>query len=149
MITKMRSSLRGYEAKNIKNTVGMEGNGFTATLYRNGVKVGEAADYADGAMIHLRFLSKAAESDFATEAQLHSPESKYCAPDIFAGHIVGTCEAIAKIKRACSKKILVQLEGDDKTDSYREIKWPFNPETAAKVRAHYGDKLLCILNEQL
>jgi hypothetical protein len=47
---------RPYCVKGIKKTTGMEGHGFITSLYRDGVKVAEVADYGDGGRVHFDWL---------------------------------------------------------------------------------------------
>lgn len=54
-------SLKGLTLKKIQQTVGMEGYGLIADVYINGKKIGEYADYADGAMGNMSYVSKEAE----------------------------------------------------------------------------------------
>lgn len=57
------ASIKGFQMKNIKNTLGREGWGCTATLYLKGKKIGTYADYGDGAMEEVEYVSKEAEED--------------------------------------------------------------------------------------
>lgn len=43
------AKIKGFQMKNVKRTIGREGEGCTATLYLNGKRIGAYADYADGA----------------------------------------------------------------------------------------------------
>lgn len=57
------ASIKGFQMKNIKNTLGREGYGCTATMYLNGKKIGTYADYGDGAMEDVNYVSKEAEEE--------------------------------------------------------------------------------------
>ena len=68
------ASIKGFQLKNVKNTLGIEGYGCLATMYLNGKKIGTYADYGDGAMEDVTYVSKEAEEammrviiDFAKE----------------------------------------------------------------------------------
>ncbi len=54
------ASLGGFQLKNIKNTMGIEGPGLIATMYLDGEKIGTYADYGDGAMEQVDYVSKEA-----------------------------------------------------------------------------------------
>ena len=55
------ANLGGFQLKNIKRTLGMEGYGCTANMYLDGEKIGAYADYGDGAMGDWSYVSKEAE----------------------------------------------------------------------------------------
>ena len=55
------ASIKGFQLKNVKNTLGREGYGCIATMYLNGKKIGTYADYGDGAMEKVEYVSKEAE----------------------------------------------------------------------------------------
>ena len=57
------ASIKGFQMKNIKNTLGREGHGCIASLYLNGKKIGTYADYGDGAMEDVAYVSKEAEKE--------------------------------------------------------------------------------------
>ena len=58
------AKMKGIQLKSIKNTTGMEGYGFSASLYLDGKKIGTVADYADGGDFIYDFTSKEAEKAF-------------------------------------------------------------------------------------
>lgn len=55
------ANIRGFQMKNVKETLGREGYGCVATMYLNGKKIGTYADYGDGAMEDVTYVSKEAE----------------------------------------------------------------------------------------
>lgn len=57
------ASIKGFQMKNVKRTLGREGYGCTATMYLNGKKIGTYADYGDGGCEDVDYVSKDAESD--------------------------------------------------------------------------------------
>ena len=57
------ASIKGFQMKNIKNTLGREGYGCTATMYLNGKKIGTYADYGDGGPEDVDYVSKEAEEE--------------------------------------------------------------------------------------
>ena len=54
------ANLGGFQLKSIKNTMGIEGSGVIATMYLDGEKIGTYADYGDGAMEQVDYVSKEA-----------------------------------------------------------------------------------------
>ena len=57
------ASIKGFQMKNVKRTLGIEGYGCIATMYLNGKKIGTYADYGDGACEDVDYVSKDAEAD--------------------------------------------------------------------------------------
>ena len=55
------ASIKGFQMKNVKNIMGREGYGCSATMYLNGKKIGTYIDYGDGAMEEVEYVSKDAE----------------------------------------------------------------------------------------
>lgn len=57
------ASIKGFQMKGVKNILGREGYGCTASLYLNGKKIGTYEDYGDGAPEEVDYVSKEAEAD--------------------------------------------------------------------------------------
>lgn len=57
------ASIKGFQMKNVKSPMGREGYGCLGTMYLNGEKIGTYADYGDGAMEDVTYVSKKAEQD--------------------------------------------------------------------------------------
>ena len=55
--------IKNFQLKNIKNIMGREGLGCSATMYLNGKKIGTYVDYGDGALEEVEYVSKEAEQD--------------------------------------------------------------------------------------
>lgn len=58
------ASIMNMSLKNVRSTRGMEGEGFIANVYLGNKKIGEYADYGDGAMGHIDFVSQEAKEKF-------------------------------------------------------------------------------------
>lgn len=58
------AEIKGIKLKNVRNTEGREGYGLIAEVWLGNKKVGEFADYADGAMGDMTFTSKEMEEKF-------------------------------------------------------------------------------------
>ena len=52
------ASIKGFQLKNVKHPVGIEGHGCTGTMYLNGKKIGTYADYGDGASSSVSYDSE-------------------------------------------------------------------------------------------
>lgn len=57
------ASIKGFQMKNIKKTLGREGEGCIASLYLNGKIIGIYEDYGDGGMEDVNYVSKDAEKE--------------------------------------------------------------------------------------
>lgn len=57
------ASIKGFQLKNVKQTLGREGYGCIASMYLNGKKIGTYEDYGDGAMEDVTYVSKDAEAE--------------------------------------------------------------------------------------
>ena len=55
------ASIKGFQMKSVKQTLGREGYGCTATLYLNGKKIGTYANYGDGGCEDVTYVSKDAK----------------------------------------------------------------------------------------
>ena len=55
------ASIKGFQMKNVKNILGMEGYGCSATMYLNGKKIGTYVDYGNGGCEEVDYISKEAE----------------------------------------------------------------------------------------
>lgn len=57
------ASIKGFQMKSVKTPIGREGYGCLGTMYLNGKKIGTYADYGDGAMEDVVYVSKEAEQE--------------------------------------------------------------------------------------
>lgn len=57
------ASIKGFQLKNVKQPIGREGYGCTATMYLHGKKIGTYEDYGDGACEDVTYVSKDAEAE--------------------------------------------------------------------------------------
>lgn len=55
------ASIKGFQLKNVKQTLGREGYGCVASMYLDGKKIGTYEDYGDGACENVDYVSKEAE----------------------------------------------------------------------------------------
>ena len=144
--------------KGIKTFTGMEGEGFSATLYVDGKKAGDVFDDARGGemtyrvpdSVFERLLAHAAkvkDDDDESDSKL-SPETmaKLKLDCLMAGLVDDIMEE-RQIKRWCSKSTVFLLKGDEE-GRYRTIKAKYEPKVAKHVREKYGDKLVEIVNER-
>lgn len=70
------ASIKGFQLKNVKKTLGREGYGCTATMYLNGKKIGAYADYGDGGCEDVNYVSKEAEKEMMKTIISYAKEKK-------------------------------------------------------------------------
>jgi len=68
------ASIKGFQMKNVKRTLGREGYGYSGTMYLNGKKVGTYADYGDGGPEDVEYVSKKAKEDMMRVIIEHAKE---------------------------------------------------------------------------
>ena len=69
------ASIKGFQMKNVKRTVGREGYGCLATMYLNGKKIGTYEDYGDGGCENVCYVSKEAEENMMKVIIAHAKEN--------------------------------------------------------------------------
>lgn len=57
------ASIKGFQLKNVKRTLGREGYGTIATMYLNGKKIGTYEDYGDGGCEDVNYVSQEAREE--------------------------------------------------------------------------------------
>jgi hypothetical protein len=138
----------GWEVKNVKTFLGREGQGFNATIYRNGKKVGFAIDDASGGMVDLDFNTKEDEkafSDFAatiSEPWEYGDEPFVYNADVLAGALVEIKEDMQR----CKKHMVIRLASAPQEIMIFNGK--YEPTLLAYAQKKYGEDLLEIVNER-
>ncbi len=166
----------GYEVKNVKTFVGMEGEGFNASLYKDGVRIAFVMDEATGGPYSYQWDDRKADkvkiNDFDLKGDKitymgtpfqkelvdfmntlppiedeHSDEPMRVDLDIFVGHLVDDFEHTKWLKRQCKKKTLFRLKGDPE-DEYKTVTHPFNGKVKEFLEKKYGEQVQEIINER-
>lgn len=57
------ATIKGFQLKNVKQIIGREGYGCSASMYLNGKKIGTYIDYGDGGCEEVNYTSKEAEQE--------------------------------------------------------------------------------------
>lgn len=100
-----------YSVKNVKTFMGTEGYGYNCNLYRDGKKVAEVVDTADGGLVNFYWEAKG-EAELFRQYALTLPKidmSKWGMADVpqdidtAIGGLVDEYENTKRIKRLCSK----------------------------------------------
>jgi hypothetical protein len=147
MLEKIRNDMQGYSVNGLKTMNGHDGVAWSCTIYQGSKKIVEAYDDGWGGPVSMRYTDEKAKADFMTAAAIHYPDLTFEVDGAFAAALADMAETVKKMTRSCKTKTLIQFKGED--DVYHSIDVPFTPSVAAQVRAKYGDKLACIINEQL
>ena len=151
MIEAIKKFSAGYRAVGIKNTTGIEGSGWIATIMKDGKVLGDAADYGDGAAVHVSFTNQEDEQALYDHAKATYPQFQYATADCFLGDLVNYELAIAKLKKQAKKKLMKAEEGEldenGVAKSYSSWNAPDSPELRANILAKYPETVL--LNDEL
>lgn len=152
-----RSKAAGVELKNYRAANSMDGRIWSADLYLNSRKVGELVDHGHG-----HVSSNTSDADVAAVIAALKAAGYLLDTDVDAqtvdeshedfayfegavGYMAIEVEELKSLKKATSKTTHF-VRSDDKTYI---MKFPFDAETAALIRASEGDRLVCIINEEL
>lgn len=144
------------EVKNVKvaQHLSMDSTAFTASVWIDGKRVGQASDDGHGGCIRVdidresqRKLNEyCASLPPRTYEDMPGREFPVTDEDII-GKLVDAYEQNQWTKRQCRKKTLFQLPGDAE-GAYRTVLKPFSPAVKAFIVRKYGDEAQ-ILNETL
>lgn len=146
-----------YTVRNIKTFQGVEGEGFNATLCRDGREVTFVIDDATGGDVRIQWAD--ARSRGAEEKRLlkflktlpkeRCEDREYdVTPDIFLAALVDQAQTEKRLKRLFRKETLFHLKGDrTDDDKWRVLKVPFSSSVRAQLVRTYGDRLAHVLNE--
>jgi hypothetical protein len=146
-----------YTLKNYKVTHGMEGNGFTATVYRdNKVRVGEVGDCGDGGGCYfnhgynneeVKKLSNYVDSLPPEPCSLGDGEPLEVTLDFFLG-MLGEKTYLDRLYKTKCKKKTCYITKDCSDGEFFEINVLFTPLVAKQIRGKHGDNLVEIINER-
>lgn len=159
----------GYSLKNIKKFTGMEGHGFNATVYKDGKKLGEVRDMADGGpcnfSVDKSFIGKGVGiirlgdemmnevTEIAQKVLPHEFESngkKFpLTPDweIFFSKMLGDYDVHKWLKRKCKNNIVLKMKGQSEGE-YSTIAIKFTPEVKEQMKkVSYAKDIEQIINE--
>ena len=147
----------GYTVRDIKTFRGMEGEGFNATICRDGREIAFVIDDATGGDVHIQWAdarSQGAEEKRLLEFLKTLPKERWedteydVTPDIFLATLVEQAQTEKRLRRLFRTETLFRLR-DDPTDNdkWRTLKAPFSPGVKAQLVKAYGDRLVHVLNE--
>lgn len=150
MIDAIKKFSNGYRAVGIKETMGREGYGWLATIIKDEVVIGEAADYADGGSINENF-NKSDRLALQEYTKSIYPQYERGHDEVFLAQLVEYEVAINKLKSAARKKLMASdesnLDEHGVATSYTSWKVADSPVVRAKLLAKQPG--LTFLNDEL
>lgn len=160
-----------YSINALKTWNTHDGGGYQGNLLRDGKVVGQFHNDGNGGCTMVEFWKKEKgqvvrnqEEEALFEAHIASlPEQEWPAAflqpgesktykpdtDMFIAELVEELENLRRLKRACSKKTLFLLKGDDPKEGWRTISHPWCEKVKAHLTQKYGDQIKEIANETL
>ena len=147
----------GYSVRNVKTFRGTEGEGFNATLYRDGRRIAFVIDDASGSDIDIQWVGvRARETEeklllkfLKTLPKENWEDREYdVTPDIFLSELVNQALTEKRLRRLFRTETLFRLKGDrTDNDKWRVFRAPFSSTVKAQLLKTYGHDLAHILNE--
>jgi hypothetical protein len=153
MIKNLTALMRGYTVTGAKSFESTDGLAYSGTIYKDGAPVLRVVNTGTGAPSDLAYADQNAEAAFKAAAldywrSTEGESAPFEPEDRFAAALLDADDSLRRIRRTAGRKTLFQLR-EDGPDQYRTIDQVFTPELAVRVRAHYGERLVAILNEDL
>ncbi|MDY6957516.1 MAG: hypothetical protein SVK08_00025 [Halobacteriota archaeon] len=142
-----------YQVKNLKSFPGMEWDGWTASLYRDGKKIGIVTDYGNGGEINIDISQEELAMIIGHCESLPKEEmmgmSLSVTPDVFLGGLADNYEIERSIRKIIrEKKTAVLIKEENGKETLYEFGAPYSPGLAKKIREKHGDKVVEIANER-
>ena len=141
-----------YTVKNVKTFIGMEGQGFNATLYRDGKKVAFVIDDACGGCYNYDFVNPQEEKDYFAFCKAQ-PSIEFQGTiltmdgDIFISELVSQHQQDKKLRSLCKTKTVVLMK-DDHAGSFTVFAVKFTDEFKAVVEKKYGEQVVEFVNQR-
>jgi hypothetical protein len=133
-----------YTIKNLKTWSGMDGYGYSATIYCDGKEVGTILQEGSGAPDFYRWNSKE-EEKIANEFAKSLPEDEYGTFEKLDTYFAKLCDDFENTKRMKSllkKKTLFRLKDETyENGEWRTVEMPFSEKVHAYLDKKYGDRL--------
>lgn len=149
MLKQLQEKMHGYTVKNMKTMNGRNGVIWQCKIYKGKDLVVEAFNDGNGGCTDMDYADK--NSDLAKEfKQLAESLSEFNFEQdgSFAAELADTQESINRILKQCKASTLIQLKGDG-DEEYRVIKQPYSASLGIRIKAHYGESLSNIINEEI
>lgn len=152
MLKQLIARMRGYSVTGSKSFESTDGIAYSASIHRDGRRVLHVVNSGKGGCSVLTFADAGAEAAFRTAAldywhDTEGTEPAFAVEDTFAAALIDADETLRKLKRQCRRVTCLVLQGDE-DGTYRSLKQPYSAALAARLRAHYGERLVTIINEE-
>lgn len=143
-----------YEVKSVKTFMGTEGYGYNCNLYRDGKKVAEVVDTADGGSVNFYWEAKG-EAELFRQYALTLPPidmSKWGMAnvpqdiDTAIGGLVDEYENTKRLKRLCSTNWVYKFK-NQKTDEITCFK-KNHPDIRKVIETKYEDQIVECINDR-
>ncbi|WP_323016436.1 hypothetical protein [Castellaniella sp.] len=145
MIKEIVAFAGSYRLKNLKSCNGSDGLAWSATLYKDGRKLGEVRDGGHGGPVE--FNLSASDLNALTAYSVTKVDPSFEPEGSFVAALADYTESIKRIKRMGSKSVVAIIEGD--TDDYgvpqrvSQFRCAPTPANLAAIKAKYpGYRLL-------
>lgn len=127
---------------------------FTATIYVDGKRVGEASNDGHGGPNRYHFDDRKLGQELEAWAKTLPPtviEGMTLPMDLdgVIDELIEKAENEKYFARLCKKKTLFLLEGDDAAKGWRTLKAPYDARVQAWLDQKYGTKVVRILNKEI
>jgi hypothetical protein len=116
MINEILQFANGYRMIGIKNITGREGSGWSATIIKDDMVIGEAADYGDGGPVNIKLNTKEQYAQLLEYAKTVMIDCSCEISESFLSELVNYEFTIKSLKTKAKKKLLVVDE--TKLDEY-------------------------------
>ena len=136
-----------YTIKGVKTFRGMEGQGFNATLCRDGKPIAHVDDEGCGGCYNWRWLVKDAEALFKAHVKQQLPAVEFEPEDHFISRLVDELQEERTLRRWCKGKTVFRLKADA-PGSYHTLTSRYSAAAAAHLRRKHGELLGEIVNER-
>jgi hypothetical protein len=154
-----KHELAQYELRNVKIAAHLseETVAFTATLYRNGVRIGTTKNDGQGGPNMVRYtdfvIQEVCRAEYPQFPMLPEWHGMVMTEDMAIGDLLDAHQERAYLKRITKGKLLFRYASDPTDgDSWRTIKRPFDPTSRVwleNILAEKGEALGEFLNERV
>jgi len=153
VINELIQKMRGFTVTNSKSFEGRDGVAYSADISKGCKPVLHVTNTGTGGCSDIMYASPDAEQAFRAAALDYWASEREGEPpfeieDTFAAALLDCDESLRRIRRKCAASTCFVLH-EDGPDQWRQLKEPFTPEIARRLRDHFGARLKCIVNEEL
>lgn len=140
-----------YEVKNVKSFIGREGHGFACSVYKDGKKIGEALEPADGGPMDFRWTERISEIELEAHV-LTLPKFKVFDEefdqniDIFITDLVSKYEFYRDLRKRCKTQWVYKTKegaivGYNKTLEYTKAQLEAFPSIKSMILGCINDNM--------